>query len=258
MLHLHGGGFTQFYEARGPVGQRFIRWVLNRASEVVVLTESWRRELTVIKGNDRALTVVMNPVRLSVERPGRNGRSLVHILFLGRIDERKGVFDLLECARRLTPEVPSLRFTLCGDGQLEQARGIIRRNGLEHRVSLPGWVADPDSYLSEADIFVLPSYFEGLPMSILEAESWGLPVIATRVGGIPEIVRDGESGFLIEPGDIDSLADRLKRLAQDESLRNRMGHHGYTIVREQCREEVVARQLAKIYERLCQISPSSG
>ena len=101
----------------------------------------------------------------------------------------------------------------------------MRALGLAAQVEFLGWVAGEakQAQLAQADVFVLPSYNEGLPVSLLEAMAYGVPVISTRVGGIPELVRDGIDGFLIEPGDRAALEDRLRRLAEDARLRQTMG-----------------------------------
>ena len=103
-------------------------------------------------------------------------------------------------------------------------------------------------YYKQADIYVLPSYAEGLPMSILEAASYGLPIVATRVGGIPEIIDDGVNGFLIDPGDKGALTDRLLRLIENPELRSQMGRAAYQKVKEKFDVDTVVKQLDSLYQ----------
>ena len=110
-------------------------------------------------------------------------------------------------------------------GDKERMDRLVGEGGLASHIRLLGIVsgACKESALAEADCLVLPSYAEGLPMAILEGMAYGLPIIATRVGAIPEVITDGVEGFLVEPGDIESLADRLLRLSMDAELREQMG-----------------------------------
>ena len=99
----------------------------------------------------------------------------------------------------------------------------------------------------DADIFILPSYNEGLPMSILEAMSYGLPVISTPVGGIPEIVKDGVNGYLIFPGDNEALAEKIELLAKNKELRLRMGQENYKLVSQKYNAGTIINQLKILY-----------
>ena len=104
-----------------------------------------------------------------------------------------------------------------------------------------------DKALESADCMVLPSYAERLPMAILEAMACGLPIISTNVGTIPEVITDGIEGFLIEPGDIEALADRLVRLDRDKPLRRQMGLAGRELVRQQYSLDIMIKRLMDIY-----------
>jgi len=110
-----------------------------------------------------------------------------------------------------------------------------------------------DDYYKHADIFVLPSYNEGLPMSILEAGSFGLPVISTPVGGIPEVIEDGVNGYLIEPGDIEALKDRLLLLANGPELREKMGKNLKILIGEKFNEKKMVNQINFIYQELLEV-----
>jgi len=121
--------------------------------------------------------------------------------------------------------------------------------GLGDAVEILGWVGGyrKNELLAAADIFVLPSYNESLPISLLEAMSWGVPVISTTVGGIPELIRDGTDGFLIEAADVPALTRALAELADDADLRERMGSAGRSQVAESFSREAVLPRLEQLY-----------
>lgn len=224
ILHLHGGEFQVFYEKECSVlSRRFIQWVFARSGQVVVLSESWLRWVRATVPTAK-VKVIPNPIIVS-ETNSAKVRLPFSLLFLGRLGQHKGTFDLLHAVVALAPSYPELRVLLGGDGDLDAVRSEAEALGISSHVSLLGWVkgADKAHLLEEATAFVLPSYNEGLPMSVLEAMAYGLPVVSTPVGGIPEAVRDGTEGFLVPPGDVRQLADRLNRLLADSALRARMG-----------------------------------
>jgi glycosyltransferase involved in cell wall biosynthesis len=225
ILHLHGSEFAVFYEQEcGSAAQRFVRFVFNSASRVVVLSENWKRWVQGISHNPFVIPIYNPVMTLRQMQPWENRKPGV-VLFLGRLGKRKGVYDLLTAACRVAAHCPELKLRLGGDGELEQVTDCARELGLAERVDLLGWVRgdDKERQLDEAWLYALPSYHEGLPMSILEAMAAGLPVLSTPIAGIPEAVTDGVEGFLVPPGDTDMLADRLERLLTEPGLACRMG-----------------------------------
>jgi len=124
------------------------------------------------------------------------------------------------------PGLPDWRAVIAGGGgEVAGFREETRARGLDHRVSLPGWMnqADVQKLLSAADVLVLPSYGEGMAMSVLEAMSFGLCVVCTPVGALAEVIEDGVSGLLVQPGDVEGLAKALRRTLDDPDLRRRLG-----------------------------------
>ena len=142
-------------------------------------------------------------------------------------EERKGHRFLLEAARRLKAQVCRIQYRLAGDGSLRQSlENTATRLGLKDDVQFLGFVSDIPTFLSQVDIFVLPSLFEGLGVAALEAMAAGKAVIASRVGGLAEVVLDGVTGFLVAPGDAEGLANAIAKLAADRSLSREMGQKG--------------------------------
>ncbi len=136
---------------------------------------------------------------------------------------QKAPLDFIEVAARVREHVPPAQFLIAGDGELRpQLEQALRRLGLEDTLRVPGWRRDIPAILAATDVLVLTSRWEGFPGALLEAMATGVPVVANAVGGVPEIVRDGVTGYLVEPGDIGSMSDRVAALLNDKALRTRM------------------------------------
>lgn len=254
VAHLHGSEFRQFYASLSPRGKRRVESEFVSCARVLVLSEAWRAFIVSIAPNARVETlpnyVVVPPVDTTGSSLGRTGT--VEGLFLGVIGERKGVFDLLPAMAAAGPKAPSLHLMVCGNGDVARAQVEAERLRISDRVSLPGWVTGDRkvSMLTRANFYVLPSHNEGLPMSLLEAMAQGLPVIATRVGGIPELVRDGIDGILIDAGDRDALASALIRMGNDDAWRAEAGVAARERVKSSFSREAVLPRLEAIYASL--------
>lgn len=224
VLHLHGSRMRQYWLG-APAGTRArIAAMFAGAARILVLGEVWRRFVAEqVPAAAERIVILPNatrPARLpQVPDPAR-----VRILFLGRVGERKGVPQLIDALARLAGD-GCWHATIAGDGDVEAARARADAAGIASRVDLPGWVGPEavETALAHADVLVLPSFDENLPMSVIEGMAAGLAVIATPVGATEEIVRDGETGLLVPPGDVDALAAALARLVGDAALRERLG-----------------------------------
>ena len=255
ILHLHDGRFPAYYrENCGSLRQRGIRYVLGGVDRVVVLTSSWLQTIREIQPAAR-FEVLANPVMpLSVPRQPQ----VQEILFLGRLWREKGAYDLVEATALLAAEFPAVSIVCAGDGDADVLRVRASELGVARNLVFPGWVdgAQKDALLARATIFVLPSYFEGLPIGVLEAMISGIPVVATPVGGIPEALGD-EAGLLVPPGDVAALAAALAALLRDSSLRERMAAAGMRRARAHFSCDEVMARLGEMYRQLG-ISPRPG
>ena len=229
LLHLHSE-YRDFYEKEcGPVRRRFIRYVLQHASTVIVLSDRLHAYIATTAPAARLVTIhnFVNLKRLSEAERVCVPRSSNTILFIGLISQRKGIYDLVRALPEVIKAVPEARLVAAGPGEIDAVRRCAREGGVADAVFLPGWVSGFDKLrlLEEAALYVLPSYTEGMPLSILEAMSVALPVIATPVGGIPDVLRDGEDGYLIAPGSLGELSRRIIELLNNRALRERMGEN---------------------------------
>ncbi|WP_417308310.1 glycosyltransferase family 4 protein [Devosia sp.] len=223
VLHLHGGNYREFWADSAPLMSRAILSMFNHAAGIVVLGSVWRGFVAnrAPAAADR-ITVVPNAAPQPSLQPDRG--DAVHILYLGRLSDMKGVPQLGEALAALK-DVPGWRATLAGDGGVEEARHAAQNYDIADRVAIPGWV-DSDTVaqlVASADILVLPSFVENLPVSIIEGMAAGLAVVATPVGAVEDIVINNETGLLVETGNVKELTQALHRLIGDSALRQRLG-----------------------------------
>lgn len=234
ILHAHGGEFHLFYSNLPQWVQQILSWVFCKCRRLIVLSETWKNFYTKDLGlKSEQVVVLYNPVKLPSQVPNRSGYQKVNILFLGRIGPRKGAFDLIKAFAALPTDAKNrTSLIVAGDGEVEQARSLIKSLNLTEHISVPGWVGQEErnALLAKVDVFVLPSYNEGLSLAMLEAMGWGLPIIVTPVGGVSEVVTQGESGLLVNPGDIEQLSEAMKSLIENESLRLSLGAKARTRV----------------------------
>jgi glycosyltransferase involved in cell wall biosynthesis len=146
------------------------------------------------------------------------------VAFVGRLDRQKNPLLLLLAAARVLREAPNAVFAFAGAGRMEtRCNAEAERMGLSGSVRWLGWLSDTRPLLARMDLVALPSSWEGMPNVILEAMACGKPAVATSVGGCPELIVEGETGFLVPPGDEAALAERILRLLRDAALRRRLG-----------------------------------
>lgn len=225
ILHMHGAEFEHFYRNEcGPGRKAFVRYVLNGVDRVVVLSSQWQNVITSIAARARVETIV-NPIPIPAAAADARQREPRTLLFLGRFGKRKGIFDLLQALTIVKERFPDVRLRCGGDGDVPGVIARARELGLTEQVEVLGWVsgAAKERELERAAVYVLPSYAEGLPMGVLEAMAAGVPTITTNVGGIPDAIEDGVQGFLVKPGDVQTLAARIVDLLAHDDLRARFG-----------------------------------
>ncbi|MFW6116567.1 MAG: glycosyltransferase family 4 protein [bacterium] len=180
------------------------------------------------------------------------GRDVVLVSFVGRLIYAKGVQDLIRAFARIKPSYPKLTLVIVGDGpyrgNLEALAGSVNHHD---DVLLVGEKDHDEVFalLEASDIFVNPSYSEGLPTSVMEAAIAGVPIIATDIGGTREIIKDDTTGILVEPSDVQQLANRLEQLASDYGLRQALGASAREHVKKEFRWEGIAEQWAQLLDR---------
>lgn len=224
---------------------RFFRWfiptVVRRASVLLCQSQRWARWYTQRADPEEArIEIVPNWIQtrdyanLATQR-GLGGRHNVVFLFMGWLEEFKGVLDLVDAVEAYKTELEGAKFEVCGDGSLSsRVRKEVAERGLSDHFIFRGWVKGEDyrAALERADVLVMPSRREGLPNAALEAMASGLPVIATRVGGLPDLVQDGLTGWLVEPARPLHLGRALVHCMERRRDLRRMGMEALAFVKD--------------------------
>ena len=220
IFHSHAGAFDEYYKKGNRLYKYMCRFLVNNAEAVVVLSDRWN-DFFEKTFRVKRLIVIPNPVEHKqpvVVKQKIN--STIVFLFLGRIADHKGIFDLVTL---ITKEQDFLRgkcrFLIGGNHEVDRLKKEITDGGIGDLAEYIGWVQDDekDHYFYESDYFILPTYHEGMPMTILEALSYGKPVISTPVGSIPEVIEHNNNGFLFPPGDIEQLKQIIFDVINDRS-----------------------------------------
>lgn len=171
----------------------------------------------------QSVPVVYNGIDLSRCQPKVCYAGNTQLLHIGRFNEQKNHQGLLQAFQRIAKAYPDCRLTLLGDGELrERVEAYAKELGIFEKVSFLGSQSNVYPYLQNADVFLLPSKYEGMPMTIIEAMGTGLPVVASAVGGVPDMLTDGESGILV-PCDPEAVCQAVSRLLADKDLREMLG-----------------------------------
>jgi len=257
IVHMHGSNFHKFYNGLPSVARTALRFSLNRAHCVVVLGKTWRefliRDLGILP---HKITVIDNgvPAPLGAVRRPHSAGAAVRIVFLGQLGDRKGVPELVAALRSPRIVAKAWTATIAGDGAVEETAAAVAKAGLQDRIAVPGWVdrERTQKLLCEADIFILPSHFEAMPIAILEAMAHGVPVIATPVGAIPEFLTAGQTALLVPPGDPEELAKAIERLLDHPEERERLGSAGNRLFRERFDIRVAADRILELYDSAVQ------
>lgn len=258
VLHLHASDFDKFYAKTPKLMRGYTRWVLNRADAVICVSESWKNLVAQVVQHGRVYRYI-NCINVS-ELSDHNHKATdgnVRALFLGAVGVRKGIPELLDAMSILQSRDVPLHLWIAGSeekqGDLAYAEAKINQQHLGSKCELIGDVREERKakLLESADIFVLPSHHEGLPIALLESMASGMAVVSTPVGGIPEIISDGYNGFLVEPGNVTDLADRLAMLVSDSQQRQNMGRINRQIAETDLNVENYVSRLVELYQAIC-------
>ena len=252
VLHIHGSRFAEFCRDSRPLARKLIAATLGRCDRVLVLSQSWRGCLSGLVDPER-IVVIPNGIDLRAYTPAEEEKDdAPFVLFLGAVTQRKGIYDLVRATAKTVQQFPALRCIIAGAGEIDRAAALARELGIPENVELAGPQIGSEKIglLQRAWFLVLPSHAEGLPIAVIEAYACGLPVISTRVGGIPELLEDGVNGFLIDPGDIEALSGRLSKLIRDSDLRRAMGEKNVEVARSDYDMEICAARIGNVYQEL--------
>lgn len=252
VIHQHGGDFENFYYRQlNDNGRQSVKKIFSMANVVLVLSPEWKSFFSkIVDGNK--IVVFPNSIKIPPMAEKEYGQH--KLLFLGRICKTKGIGELMEVIPELKKEYPNVKLYLGGiweDKELKKTADHYPENVVDL-----GWISGEEKrkYLNLCDIFVLPTYFEGQPVSVLEAMASSCAVVASKTGGIPQMIEDGKTGVLIEPKNVRSLKEGLVKVLQDAELCRRLGENARQKAEAEFSIEKNMEKLLEIYRKVLELS----
>ena len=265
IVHIHFGGRSVRWLARAATGAKVVvhihATILEPRGLSPVFFSARGADVVVAVSRAVASRVVDGPVRVIYNGVGIPGAGALALrcrstseVVLGtarRLIVLKGIEYLLDAAAVLRREFPSLRVEIAGSGaQRKELEQRVAQLGLTSSVEFLGWVDDFSSVLPRWDVFVLPSLEEGFPIAALDAMAAGLPVVASAVGGVPELIEDGKTGWLVPPRDVEALASRIRLLLSNREQRLAMGAAAQARVQDHFSLAQMTESFSKLYDEL--------
>ena len=235
IVHHHGAEFVPELARRGPLYRLAVAYVVRSAAINIVIGDAWRQSLIAdfgLTGSRLAfLRNCVDDIAAKVDRirkAQRKDNTECRYLLLANLSPRKGVSEFLEALSAMKRSGTAISAVVAGGGDVERYRREAQLLSLGDTCRFTGWVGRDEviELFAHSDAMVLPSYDEGMPISILESLSAGVPVVATPVGAIPELLRDDEDCLLVSPGDVAALARAMQRLAADRAMADRLSANG--------------------------------
>jgi glycosyltransferase involved in cell wall biosynthesis len=260
LLHPHCS-FHFLYERQGKAWQWFVRKIIGFCHGVIITSSEWLGLQETVPGCQiyylpNAINL-MNFVDVGREKiESKSAKACLHILYLGHLGKEKGSFDLISAAKKVLKQEHGVVFELVGHeqviGNIEQLSTEVAEAGLERFIQVRPAVNDAEKIelFRSADIFVYPSYHEGMPMAVIEAMACGLPIIATQVGGLPDLVCHGLNGLLVPAGQPDRLADAMYQLIVEPQTRCSMQVSSFRLAQENYDVEKLVIRLLDIFQAI--------
>ena len=229
ILHIHATTFHKFYNNSNYIIKKFIIKTLKMTDKIIILSLRQKKLYMKFVIEDK-LSVIHNVTNYKIfqnqSKRKLSETNIIKVLFIGGEEaKRKGIYDIIKAIPIVVNKYgENILFIFLGRCNTNKLRDICKINNIQKYVDFKGYVKESVKIkiMNSSDIFVLPSYAEGLPISILEAMAAGLPIISTPVGSIPDVIKEEVHGYLIDPGDYYTLANRIILLAEDSRLRSNM------------------------------------
>lgn len=224
IIHQHAADFDEFFlKQSDDTRRKDIKTVFGLADKVIVLSEEWEEFFAKNICDSNKIVVIHNGVIIpDYEKKSYDDHG---VLFLGRLGKRKGTYDLLKAIPLILKVVPDAMFYLGGDGDVEECKKIATNACFADHLRFLGWVLHntKEEYFKKCSTFILPSYHEGMPISVLESMAYGLATVSTNAGGIPQIIDNGIDGYRIEAGDVQAFVETLSNLIVDSEKKRILG-----------------------------------
>ena len=250
ILHIHGAAYMDFYGKLSNEKKKYVVDILKSCDQVIALSDEWKERFEKAFGLKNCISLP-NGVNTeefvsAITKPGDYKNSF---LLLGRLGKRKGAYDLIDAIELVAKKYPEVKLYMAGDGEIEQVKELILRKNLEKNIEVVGWVDfnGKVELMKKIDTITLPSYNEGLPMTILEGMAAGKAIISSAVGAIPEVVKGG-NGIIINPGDINALANAMIQCIEKTDMLSEMSLNNVKKIDEQFSMRKMHEGLADCYE----------
>jgi len=221
ILHFHA--FSPNSTIQGKY-KTLYRDLFTKSNTVIVLSQYWKDEIVNCFGeNSVHIEILFNPCNKIYEQRINDENKIKYILYAGALNSRKGYADLIKAFSIVLKKHSDWKLVLAGNGEIENGLSIAKNLNISDKTTFTGWITgeEKDTLFRDANIFCLPSYNEGFPMAVLDAISYGLPVITTPVGGILDVFTDSVDVSIFEPGDVETLAKKIIELIEDTEIRNK-------------------------------------
>ncbi|MBU1044174.1 MAG: glycosyltransferase family 4 protein [Candidatus Omnitrophica bacterium] len=265
---VHTSHGHNFYGYFNPLMSKFIvlieRFLSSFTSKIIALTELEKKDLVEFGVcQDGKIEVINTVIEVNAEFKEDKSITVKHDLgfskediiigMVGRLEPIKGLECFIQAAIMIAKKFSKVHFVLVGEGSLrESLEANIAGQNLSKRFTFTGWQDDPLSYMQAMDMLVLASLNEAVGLVLIEAQSMGVPVIATKVGGVPEIVKDGKSGILVEPGSPAELVAAMEKLISNSTQRREMGKYAKKNISEKYSVNAFINNISQTYEQLIQ------
>lgn len=245
IVHFHA------FSSKTTIESKFkavYRYIFSKADCVIVLSKYWKKAVNKEFHLGDKVRVIYNPCVAEISNkqyPKKN-----YILYAGTLNQRKGYADLIKAFATIAANHQDWKLVFAGNGEIEEAKAIASKENISNNCIFTGWISgeEKDKWFKQSRIFCLPSYAEGFSMAVLDAFAYGLPVITTPVGGIPDVAKDGENMLLFNPGDIRALASQLDCLITNTHLYLKLAKASTHLAREKFNIDVINKQICKLYK----------
>jgi len=257
ILHIHATTFHKFYNNTNSMIKRFIIKTLKMTDKIIILS-SRQKKLYMKFVSKNKLSVILNVTNYKIFQDQSKRKlsesNVIKILFIGGEEsKRKGIYDVIKAIPIVVNKFgENILFIFLGRCNTNKLTDICKKKNIQKYVDFQGYVEEPEKIkvMNSSDIFVLPSYAEGLPISILEAMAAGLPIISTPVGSIPDVIKEDLHGYLIDPGDYYTLANKITLLAENSKLRNNMGEINKETILVEYDINLLVNKMSELYNAL--------
>lgn len=247
ILHFHA-----FSPKTTILGKRknLYKNLFQRADIIIVLSAFWKDQINELINFPNKIKVVYNPCSVVENRFSYNKKK--YILYAGTLNQRKGYVDLITACSKIFSNFSDWKLILAGNGEIKKGLALAKQLDISNQLVFTDWVSgkEKEKLFQQASIFCLPSYAEGFPMAVIDAWSYGLPVVTTSVGGLPDILKHGENAMVFNSGDINALTENLEELMKNVKLREKLSQASLHLSHGLFNIEIISKQLDELYSSL--------